>query len=266
MRLLSPLAASLLLLGGCATTELSQTPPAGMPARVAASPLPPGSAWRYAVHDGYTKRPRGNVEYRVLEVAGDTVTVDVDDGKAHTSELYTRERNWLERPATNMQRFRYQPAYRAFDFPLYAGKRWKARTTATDPVDGRGFPVHIEGYVAGWKKVRVPAGEFDALEVHRQVHLDYFELGVRGQSRIEEVEWYAPAPNQVVRRETKSQFLRLAAGDGDAALIPVKGGGGGGRGGGGRGGHGGRDGSDGGSVPFWERDEWLVYELVEDKR
>jgi hypothetical protein len=46
-------------------------------------------------------------------------------------------------------------------------------------------------------------------------------------------------------------------------FVPVRGGGG--RGGGGRGGRGGRDRSDGGGVPYWERDEWLVYELLGNK-
>jgi hypothetical protein len=200
----------------------------------------------------------------VRAVSGDVVTVDVLDRNGQRSELYASNGNWPERPATNMQTFRYRPEYRAFDFPLFAGKRWQADATAVDPANGRSFPVRIEGHVAGWKKVRVPAGEFDALEVHRTVYLNYFELGVRGQSIINETDWYAPSLHQVVRRETISKFLRLAEIEDAPGFVPVRGGGG--RGGGGRGGgRGGRDRSDGGSVPYWERDEWLVYELIADK-
>ena len=263
MRLLPSIVVSLLLLTACATQTL-QAPPAGVPAEIGASTLQPGSVWRYAVRDGYTGQERGTIEYRVRTISGNVVTVDVIHRNGQSVELYAPDGNWLERPATNMQTFRYQPAYRALDFPLFAGKRWEARATATDPADGRSFPVRIEGLVAGWTKARVPAGEFDALEVRRVVYLDYFQLGVRGQSIIHETDWYAPSLNQVVRREAISRYLRLAEAD-TSGFLPVRGGGG--RGGGGRGGgRSGRDRSDGGSVPYWERDEWLIYELIAGDR
>lgn len=261
VRLLPSLIVSLLLLTACATQTFN-APPAGMPAEVGPSALQPGSVWRYAVRDGYTNQTRGTVEYRVRAISGDVVTVDVLDRSGQRTELYALDGNWLERPATNMQTFRYHPEYRALDFPLFAGKRWKADAAAIDPANGRSFPVRIEGHVAGWKKVRVPAGEFDALEVHRTVYLNYFELGVRAQSIINETDWYAPSLHRVVRRETISKHLRLAQMERSPEFIPVRGGGG--RGGGGRGGRSGRD-RDGGGVPYWERDDWLVYEMIADK-
>jgi hypothetical protein len=262
MRLLLSFLLTLLFLTACAT-QTAQTPPAGLPAEIGASPLQPGSVWRYAVHDGYTGQARGTVEYRVRAVSAAVATVEVLDRNGQRIELYAPDGNWIERPATNMQTFRYRPEYRAFDFPLFAGKRWDAQATAVDPANGRSFPVRIEGHVAGWTRVHVPAGEYDALEVRRTVYLNYFELGVRGQSIINETDWYAPSLHQVVRRETISKFLRLAEMDRSADFVPVRGGGG--RGGGGRGGRGGRDRSDGGGVPYWERDEWLVYELLGNK-
>jgi len=251
MRALWSILASLLLLTACGT-QPNRTPPPGMAAEVGAAALQPGSVWRYGVRDGYTGLPRGTLEYRVRQVSGDTVTIDVESRQGQSTELYTAEGNWLERPATNMQTFRYRPMYRAFDFPLFPGKRWEARATATDPADGRSFPVVVKGAVSGWKKVRVPAGEFDTLEVRRLVFLDYFELGVRGQSMITETDWYAPALNAVVRRETSSKFLRLAGAERPAGFVRVS--------------DGDSDQSDGGGVPYWERDEWLVYELLGDKR
>jgi hypothetical protein len=245
MHLLPSILASLLLLTACATQTM-QTPPAGMPAEVGASPLQPGSVWRYAVRDGYTGQARGTVEYRVREIAGDVVRVDVRSPHEQTTELYARDGNWLQRPATNMQVFSYRPAYTAFDFPLFSGKRWEARATATDPADGRSFPVLIRGHVAGWKRIQVPAGTFDALEVRRTVYLDYFELGVRGQSIIYETDWYAPSLHRSVRKETISKYLKLADARPTSGFIRVSD----------------DDHSDGGGVPYWERDDWLVYELV----
>jgi hypothetical protein len=226
--------------------NLSQTPPPGMAAEAAAPQLQPGSTWRYAISDGFTRIERGTVEYRVRAVEGNVVTVDVTNGTQESTELFARDGNWVQRPATNMQMFRYNPPYRALDFPLAAGKRWEYKGTATDPADGRSFPLTLSGRVAGWERIKVPAGEFDTLRVRRMVYLDYFRQGDRGQSVIRETDWYAPAINQVVRRETISQYLKLArlersflrkVSDGDD--------------------HSGDD-----VLPRYEQDEWLVYELI----
>lgn len=236
--------AALLLAAGCAA-QPPQAPPAGVPAQVSVSEVQPGNTWRYAVHDGFTKLPRGSVEYRVSAIQGDTVTVTVRNDDRESVELYARDGNWLQRPATNMQTFAYSPAYQAFAFPLAPGKTWRSRVTATDPADGRRFPVLIEGAVLGWERVRVPAGEFDTLKVRRNVYLDYWQQGVRGQSVIIEYEWYAPALKQAARRETTSQYLSYLLGGGSSGFVAVRGG----------------RGDDGGG-PRYIQDDWLVYELV----
>jgi len=217
-----------------------------MAGEVAAPQPATGTFWRYSVSDGFTRIPRGTVEYRVSSVSADAVTMNVRVEGQETTELYTRDGNWLRRPATNLQVFDYSPAYRAFDFPLAAGKTWRSKATATDPADGRSFPVVVEGKVLGWEKVRVPAGEFDTLKVRRHVFLDYFEQGVRGQSVILETDWYAPSMNQVVRRETTSQYLRLASLERHYGFVRVD------------------DPSDGDGdpLPRYEQDDWLVYELI----
>jgi len=242
-RLFASLAA-LVLLAACAA-QLPQTPPAGMAAEVRAPEVRPGSVWHYAVTDGFTRLPRTTIEYRIDNIHADALTVQVVTGGANQStELYTRDWNWLRRPATNMQLFEYNPAYRAFDFPLVAGKKWSYRGTATDPADHRSFPVRIDAEVLGWERVRVPAGEFDAVKVRRHVILDYWLQGVRGQSVILETDWYAPSLNQVARRETTSRYLRLA--QNAPSFVAVRGG----------------RGRDGDSLPRFEQDDWLVYELV----
>jgi len=243
---LHPLAAAALLLTAACATPLPQTPPAGAPAQVPAPEFRAGTAWRYSVRDGFTKLPRGAIEYRVSAVSGESATVEVRHDGQESTELYTREGNWLRRPATNMQTFAYAPAYRAFDFPLAAGKTWKSRVTATDPADGRSFPVTIQGAVLGWEKVRVPAGEFDALKVRRTVFLDYWQQNERGQSVIEEIEWYAPAVQLSVRRETNSMYLSYLHSMRQGAFLSVRGGGD----------------RDGGGGPRFIQDDWLIYELL----
>jgi hypothetical protein len=237
------LAAVSLLAASCAT-QLPQAPPSGVGAEVSAPQPKAGSFWRYAVVDGFTRIPRDTVEYRVAGIDADVVTVNVSTNRQQSTELYSRDGNWLRRPATNLQEFTFSPAYRAFDFPLTAGKRWNARATATDPADGRSFPVRIEARVLGWEKIRVPAGEFDALKVRRHVFVDYWVQGDRGQSVIMETDWYAPALQQIVRREATSQYLKLA-GLTTPRFVLVD------------------DDPDGDDkLPRYEQDEWLIYELI----
>lgn len=250
--------ALVLLLSGCAA-PLSQTAPSGAPASVPAPDIKVGDVWTYRVRDGYTELPRGEQRLEVVEVGADRIVVSGPTERGDGLQIYDREWNWLKRPATNLQTFEYSPAYQAFDFPLTPGKRWRSRLMATDPADGRRFPVWIDGAVLGWERVRVPAGEFDAIKVQRQVYFEYWEYAVRGRSIIREFEWYAPAVKQSVRRETSSEYWRLIAeAPGEPAFLPVRAGG---RGGARAGNMRIRDrGDDGG--PRYVKDDWLVYELV----
>ena len=195
----------LLFAAGCAA-PLPQTPPAGIAAQVATPDIRVGDGWKYSLHDGYTKLPRGTLEYRVSAVQGDTVTVELRHEGRESTERYTRDWNWRERPMTNLQNFRYEPAYPALPFPLVAGKTWQSYIKATDPATGRVNRVRIDGAVLGWERVKVPAGEFDALKVQRRVYAgnhDYF----RGEEHIEEFDWYAPKLGQIVKHMSSSSHL-----------------------------------------------------------
>jgi hypothetical protein len=117
--------------------------------------------------------------------------------------------------------------------------------SARDPMDGRRFPVWIEGKVLGWERVKVPAGEFEALKIERNVYFEYWEYAVRGRSEIREHEWYAPAAKQSVKREMRSSYLSYRA-DAPSASGFMR--------------VGGDDRGDGGGR--YVLDDWLVYELA----
>ena len=218
-----------------AGTPLDSTQPATVPT------IAVGESWTYRVHDGFTGLDRGTERYRVDQVAGGNITVARERMGVEEVQVYDSNWNWLRRRATNLQSFNYSPAYQAFDFPLTPGKQWEVRLTATDPADGRRFPVRVVGKVVGWERVKVPAGEFDALKVVRGVYVDYWEQSVRGSSNIFETEWYAPAVKQSVRREASSRYWSWL-GANDSGFVRVRG-------------------KDGGG-PQWLLDDWLVYELV----
>lgn len=203
MKRLLPLSA-LLLFAGCAS--LPQTPPAGMPAQVTAPDIRMGDEWKYSLHDGYTKLPGGMLDYRVAAIEGDAVTVQLRHEGRDSTERYTRDWNWRERPMTNLQNFRYEPPYPALPFPLEAGKTWRAYVQATDPATGRVNRVRIDGKVLGWDRVKVPAGEFDALAVQRTVYAgnhDHF----LSEEYITEIDWYAPGAGGIVKHSSRSGHI-----------------------------------------------------------
>lgn len=197
---------TMLVAAGCATTPLPLVPPAGISAQVAPPTMRVGDRWTYASRDGYTGLSQGRIDYRVASVQGDEVTVEVQHDGRQSTERYTRDGNWRERPMTNLQTFRYEPAYAALPFPLEAGKTWQAFTTATDPATGHTNRVRIDGKVIGWDKVKVPAGEFDAIVVQRRVYAGNADT-FRSEEQISEADWYAPAIGAIVKRSAVSSYF-----------------------------------------------------------
>ncbi len=196
----------MLLLAGCAA-PLPQSPSAGLSSRVDAPPVALGASWTYRAHDGYTRLDRGTYRETLVAAGARMLTVEVSHGSAPAqSHRYTRDWNWIEKPMTNLQNFRYDPPFPALPFPLEAGKQWRARVKATDPATGRVNTVLVHGDVLGWERVRVPAGEFETIKVRRIVYAGNAEF-FRGEEHIFEYDWYAPALGQVVKRSTSSEHL-----------------------------------------------------------
>jgi hypothetical protein len=250
MKILDPrvryFAAAVVAVTGAACAPI----PAGTPLQSNAAATAPlvaiGDNWTYRVRDGFGGLERGSQQYRVTEAGNGRIQVAVSREGASVDEIqiYDREWNWLKHPATHLQSFDYSPAYPAFAFPLAPGKTWRQRLTATDPVSGRRFPLTVDGVAVGWERVKVPAGEFDAIKIKRTVFFDYLEFTVRGRSEILEYEWYVPAVKQAVRREASAMYLSYLYGkEGSSSFLHAVS-------------------RDGGGGPRFVRDEWLIWELV----
>jgi hypothetical protein len=223
------------------------TAPVGTPLESKATATVPivtsGDTWTYRVRDGFTGLERGGQIFRVTETGRDRINVTVSfEGGLDEVHVYDHDWNWVRRPGTNLPfQFTYDPPYQAFVFPLDPGKTWRERLTATDARNGHRFPVWVDGAVLGWEKIKVPAGEFDAVRIKRIVVFDYLDFPVRGRSETVEQEWYAPAVKQVVRRETSGMYARYSGAPHGPFLLT------GGRGGG---------------RPLMVVDDWLISELM----
>ena len=217
------------LIAGCAAP-----PESGAPQGPGIAPpvVTTGQFWEYAVRDGYTGTARGIYRYTVSRVDADRVVVDVArNGERIDAHIYSPGWNGIEHPLTNLQRFRFDPPFPAFAFPLYAGKRWQRTVRATDPATGRTYRTHVQAAAGGWHRIRVPAGEFDALRVTRYVYAGNAEF-FNSQEEIVQTDWYAPALGYVVASEGNSSHIDTS------------------RSGGGRG------------RPLRVRGDWLIAELV----
>ena len=160
------------------------------------------------------------------------------DGRRVDSFVFASGWNGLEHPLTNLQRFRFAPAFPAYAYPLAPGKTWYTVINATDPVTQRTYRVHTRGRVLGWERVRVPAGEFDALKVERYVYAGNSDA-VRSQETIIETDWYVPELKRAARSQASSEHFDNSRGGGDTG---------------------------GGEYPLRVRGDWLVAELVRYSR
>jgi hypothetical protein len=235
-RLYALLALLASLVGGCATGTAYV--PQNAPAAVAPAPVKVGDFWEYAVRDAYTGFDRGVFRYTVSHVEPNRIVADVTrDGERVDSYAYAPGWNGIEHPLTNLQRFRFAPAFPAYDYPLVPGKRWYTVVNATDPVTRQTYSVHTQGKVVGWERIRVPAGEFDALKIQRYVFAGNSDAR-RTQESIAETDWYVPALGRAARMQGSSEHFDTSYGGGD----------------------------DGGEYPQRIRGDWLIAELVRQSR
>ena len=206
---------------GCALPPEASTPPAGV-ATVAAPAIKTGDYWEYAVRDRYTGSPRGIYRYTVSDAGPDRIVVEVTrDGERIEAHTYTSDWSGVEHPLRNVQRFRYSPSYPAYAFPLYPGRRWRSVVSATDVRTGRTYRMHVHASVGGWRRIKVPAGEFDALEVRRTIYAGNAEF-FNSQEEILETDWYAPSVRNFVVSEGTSSHVDTSRSGGGRDDPPLR--------------------------------------------
>jgi hypothetical protein len=208
-------------LAGCITTLQPAPPPPGV--TVAEAPkLKPADYWEYMVRDAYTGSVRGLYRYTVSRADPDRVVVDVTrDGERVDTYIYTPDLKGLEHPLRNTQRLRYDPPYPAYAFPLYPGQRWRSVVTSTDPVTGKSYRTHVHAEVGEWRRIKVPAGEFQALPVRRSVYAGNTE-SFRLQEEIVETDWFAPSVEFPVASEGHSSHIDTSRGGGGRLDPPLR--------------------------------------------
>jgi hypothetical protein len=215
--------ATLAVVAGCGSAGLRQD----FPPTMAASPAV-GERWTYHIVNAYNGVDLDRVRFDVLRASPQNFEVRVTDEIRHASTTRTYDAGW--NPYSGLMPVglataglwesippgapvTYAPALPLFRFPLVPGASWRDTVMVTDPASGKRTSVDVISRVQGMEMVRVPAGEFDAIRVQRDLYYQDAEWWRSGVSQ-RVTDWYAPSVNLVVRRREDSQYVDYAQGGG----------------------------------------------------
>jgi len=191
------LLAAALGLGACGGRKV--LPP--LSAIVDAPLLRPGSSWTYRVTDSSLKDPYTlALAFEKEEVYKNAAVLAFTSGLE--TIYYDRDLNFVAVVSGGKVLREASPSYRAFDFPFYVGKEWRAVFTFQDYVRTLSWvPVEVFWKVKEYDAVKVPAGEFRAFHLVSDPSTNW---------GLEEEFWYAPEIKQVVKwkhERTSAHYL-----------------------------------------------------------
>ena len=158
-----------------------------------------GDSWTYQYSD-VRKGLKGNlnrIEVTSIDNAG--VHVDVrraDGGTPPTQQLFSSEMNPIDRGAMH-----FAPSFARFAFPLAPGKEWLSDVVGDNQKLGKQLRYTIKGKVLDWEKIKVPAGEFDALKVvvDARYRGEGAAAGADNDGQLTETIWFVPELNNFVK-------------------------------------------------------------------
>lgn len=112
----------------------------------------------------------------------------VTDG-VDTFVLDKATRNWIATLREGKERRSASPHVRSFSWPLWVGKKWKAKYKYRDHERGSSFDVRYDWKVEDYKEVTVPAGTFKAFKLHGR------------NPYSERTDWFAPEVKSYVKQK-----------------------------------------------------------------
>src|SRR5262249_47163905 len=136
-----------------------------------------GDRWEYHIRDGFRVPVEWDETHEVIAVGPSGIRVRVT---ARGETIHgTREEEW---PAPGLVSVRsifdietrhfYKTPLKRYDFPLVTGKTWTQWIDQHNDALDRDREVNHYVHVGGWKKIDVPAGSFDAIELEIHMTLD----------------------------------------------------------------------------------------------
>jgi hypothetical protein len=163
------------------------------------APVPAvGDSWTYQYTDVW-KGAKGNInrmEVASIDEAGVHMAIKrAASGALISTQLFSPEMNPIDRGGMH-----FAPSFARFAFPLAPGKEWNSEVVGDTSKAGKQWRYQIKGRVLDWEKVRVPAGEFEALKIVVEAHYGAADTGAAG-GQLTETVWFVPALNNYVKLE-----------------------------------------------------------------
>lgn len=182
-----------------------------------------GSELVYRTFNGYNRELRSIATRRFTDMSSTLEGLDYQEAgsggfgdpvSALVAQEYNAEGDLLAWQRADGGRTRFDPPLHVLPFPLVPGHRTRQDVYARDTrggADSRPRRVIMITRVGGWESVSVPAGQFRALRVTRNLYLGDFEFHRTETQRLE-IDWYAPDVGAVVRSSEDSVHEDLLMG------------------------------------------------------
>jgi hypothetical protein len=155
------------------------------------SPVQAGDRWTYRESNAYNGSPRGKTEYQIVATDEEGIRVEVSSDQARTTRVYPSR--WSEFELVDGRRF------------IFAADGLERRAVAFNPETGQSIPITVYSRISGREKVSVPAGEFDAIRISRNIYVADREW-YKSPTRIRQSEWYSPSVSPAVKRESRASY------------------------------------------------------------
>jgi hypothetical protein len=164
-----------------------------------------GDAWTYNEINAYNGVKRATVVREVIAGGPEAHIVTRSDHSAQVDDARLAAGTLREGLLNDRSPGRLEPGIDLRPFPLAEGQRWKQSATRADPVWKESRPVTVYGRVRGWETVRVPAGEFKAIKIEREMYLGDWDM-FRAETRRTEYEWYVPELKMPVKLQVWEEY------------------------------------------------------------
>ena len=154
-----------------------------------------GDQWHWERSDRRTGQKEGEVKRQVTAVT----TSQIEGTDAEGRFITTPELNLIESSTA-----RVSEVGRFLSFPLEADKKWDFNYAFTVKSSNANIKWQVNATVVGIERVKVPAGEFDAVKIEYRGVFNNYGNGRSG--RIRQTFWYAPSVRGVVRNDFEDGY------------------------------------------------------------
>jgi hypothetical protein len=172
-----------------------------------------GDSWTYAERRGDGNALKSTWSNDVVAIDDSRVEIlslDVtsDTSRGDYTAWYDGQWNLVsESRPSGGRTISFEPALVSLPFPLEPGKSWRQVVTVNDSATGKSITWNVYGEMQGWERVKVTAGEFDAIKIVKRIELGH--AGLPGsETRRSEVDWYAPVAKSIVRHEQSEEYYQ----------------------------------------------------------